>query len=179
MAIIQQHLLHPIGESFVLTFANTVNGREQHSGDFDIDDSGNIYVCIADNEEANALKIGSDGNIIWRKRITDEDDSSRSTAIAVDKSSGDVYFIGKTYANLQYFTVGYQLMIGKYNSSGVRQWLKIFGDGYQRRAWSSIDDCLEPMWKAAFIPKASKYLRTTAAKASLTSNNFLNLFTII
>ena len=34
--------------------------------------------------------------------------------------------------------------------------LTIFGDGYQRRAWSSIDDCLEPMWKAAFIPKASK-----------------------
>ena len=131
MAIIQQHLLHPIGESFVLTFANTVNGRDQHSGYFDIDDSGNIYVCIADNEEANALKISSDGNIIWRKRITDEDDSSRSTAIAVDKSSGDVYFIGKTYANLQYFSVGYQLMIGKYNSSGVRQWLKIFGDGYQ------------------------------------------------
>ena len=34
--------------------------------------------------------------------------------------------------------------------------LTIFGDGSQRRAWSSIDDCLEPMWKAAFIPKASK-----------------------
>ncbi len=131
MAIIQQHILHPIGESFVLTFANTVNGREQHSGYFDLDDNGNIYVCVADNDEANVLKISSDGNIIWKKRITDEDDSSRSVSIAVDKSSGDVYFVGKTYANLQYFSVGYQLMFGKYNSSGARQWLKIFGDGYQ------------------------------------------------
>ena len=34
--------------------------------------------------------------------------------------------------------------------------LTIFGDGNQRRAWSCIDDCLEPMWKAAFIPRASK-----------------------
>ena len=131
MAIIQQHILHPIGESFVLTFANTVNGKEMHSGEFDVDNNGNIYVCIADNDEANVLKISSDGNIIWRKRITDEDDSAGTQAVAVDKSSGDVYLVAKTYANLQYFTVGYQLMIGKYNSSGVRQWLKIYGDGYQ------------------------------------------------
>ena len=34
--------------------------------------------------------------------------------------------------------------------------LTIFGDGNQKRAWSCIDDCLEPMWKSAFIPKASK-----------------------
>ena len=34
--------------------------------------------------------------------------------------------------------------------------LTIFGDGEQKRAWSCIDDCLEPFWKAAFIPEASK-----------------------
>ncbi len=34
--------------------------------------------------------------------------------------------------------------------------LTIFGDGSQKRAWSSVDDCLEPIWKAGFIPKASK-----------------------
>jgi UDP-glucose 4-epimerase len=34
--------------------------------------------------------------------------------------------------------------------------LTIFGDGEQKRAWSYIDDCLEPLLKAAFLPEASK-----------------------
>ena len=34
--------------------------------------------------------------------------------------------------------------------------MTIFGDGEQKRAWSYIDDALEPLWKAAMIPEASK-----------------------
>jgi UDP-glucose 4-epimerase len=34
--------------------------------------------------------------------------------------------------------------------------LTIFGDGEQKRAFSYIDNCLEPMWLAAISPKASK-----------------------
>jgi UDP-glucose 4-epimerase len=34
----------------------------------------------------------------------------------------------------------------------------IFGDGNQTRAFSFIDDCLEPLWKAATIDKASKQI---------------------
>ena len=90
MAIVQQHLLHPIGESFVLTFANTTNGKSIYAGNYDVDDEGNIYVCCHDADEANILKISSDGNIIWRKRITDEDNSAITSSIAVDQSSGDV-----------------------------------------------------------------------------------------
>ena len=33
--------------------------------------------------------------------------------------------------------------------------LTIYGDGEQTRAFSYIDDCLEPMWKAAILPEAS------------------------
>ena len=36
MAIIQQHLLHPIGKSFVLTFANTTNGKRFRRENFRI-----------------------------------------------------------------------------------------------------------------------------------------------
>lgn len=32
----------------------------------------------------------------------------------------------------------------------------IFGDGSQKRAFSYVDDCLAPLWKAAIEPKASK-----------------------
>ena len=34
--------------------------------------------------------------------------------------------------------------------------MTIFGDGEQKRAFSFIDDCLEPLWKAAVKPETSK-----------------------
>ena len=34
--------------------------------------------------------------------------------------------------------------------------MTIFGDGEQKRAFSFIDDCLEPLWKAGVDPRASK-----------------------
>jgi UDP-glucose 4-epimerase len=34
--------------------------------------------------------------------------------------------------------------------------MTIFGDGEQKRAFSFIDDCLEPLWNAGVNPKASK-----------------------
>lgn len=36
--------------------------------------------------------------------------------------------------------------------------MTIFGDGEQRRAFSFVDDCLEPLWKAAVDPRASKQI---------------------
>ena len=36
--------------------------------------------------------------------------------------------------------------------------MTIFGDGEQKRAFSFIDDCLEPLWKAAIDTRASKQI---------------------
>ncbi|NCI48048.1 NAD-dependent epimerase/dehydratase family protein [Sediminibacterium soli] len=36
--------------------------------------------------------------------------------------------------------------------------LTIFGDGSQKRAFSYVDDCLEPLWKAAVSEKASRQI---------------------
>jgi UDP-glucose 4-epimerase len=36
--------------------------------------------------------------------------------------------------------------------------ITIFGDGTQKRAFSYIDDSLEPLWKAAIVPQASKQI---------------------
>jgi UDP-glucose 4-epimerase len=36
--------------------------------------------------------------------------------------------------------------------------ITIFGDGTQRRAFSYIDDSLEPLWRAGFIPEASQQI---------------------
>jgi UDP-glucose 4-epimerase len=36
--------------------------------------------------------------------------------------------------------------------------MTIFGDGSQTRAFSYIDDSLEPLWKSSFLPEASKQI---------------------
>lgn len=36
--------------------------------------------------------------------------------------------------------------------------LTIYGNGEQKRAFSYIDDCLEPFWRAAVLPEASKQI---------------------
>lgn len=133
MAIVQQHILSPTSESFVLSFANTTNNKNLYSESVDVDDDGNIYVVMWDFDEANILKIKPDGTTAWKKRITDVRDSNRFSAVKVDESSGDVYCVGITYGNIPsgapyYVGLQYQCLVAKYNSSGVRQWAKILGD---------------------------------------------------
>jgi UDP-glucose 4-epimerase len=48
--------------------------------------------------------------------------------------------------------------------------MTIFGDGLQKRAFSYIDDCLEPLWKAAMDPRASKQIINVGGKEEVTIN---------
>ena len=129
MAIVQQHILSPTSESFVLSFANTTNNKNLYSQSVDVDNDGNIYAVMWDFDEANILKIKPDGTTAWKKRITDVRDSNRFSAVKVDESSGDVYCVGITYGNITSSShLQYQCLIAKYNSSGARQWAKILGD---------------------------------------------------
>ena len=128
MAIVQQHILSPTAESFVLTFDNP-NSNNLYITNVDVDSSGNIYAVMWDFDEANVIKLSQDGTIAWKKRITDVRDSNKWDSVRVDESSGDVYCVGSTYGNItsnQHLQL--QLLVAKYNSSGVRQWAKIFGD---------------------------------------------------
>ena len=49
--------------------------------------------------------------------------------------------------------------------------LTIFGDGKQKRAWSCIDDCLLPFWKAAVDDRASKQIINVGGLRECTINN--------
>ena len=129
MAIVQQYILSPLSESFVLSFANTTQNKNLYAQSVDVDKFGNIYVVMWDFDEANVLKIEPSGAIVWRKRITDVRDSNRFSAVKVDEASGDVYCVGITYGNITSNShLQYQCLIAKYNSSGARQWAKILGD---------------------------------------------------
>ena len=92
MAIVQQHILSPTAESFVLTFDNT-NSNNLYISNVDVDSSGNIYAVMWDFDEANVIKLGQDGTIAWKKRITDVRDSNKWDSVRVDESSGDVYCV--------------------------------------------------------------------------------------
>jgi UDP-glucose 4-epimerase len=48
--------------------------------------------------------------------------------------------------------------------------MTIFGDGMQKRAFSFIDDCLEPLWKAAVDPRASKEIINLGSSIFYTIN---------
>lgn len=49
--------------------------------------------------------------------------------------------------------------------------MTIFGDGEQKRAFSYIDDILEPLWNAALIPEASKEIINLGGVEEWTINN--------
>lgn len=48
--------------------------------------------------------------------------------------------------------------------------MTIFGDGNQKRSFSFIDDCLEPLWKAAVDPRASKEIINVGSSIFYTIN---------
>lgn len=48
--------------------------------------------------------------------------------------------------------------------------LLIYGDGEQTRAFSYIDDCLQPFWNAAVLPEASKQIVNVGGKIGYTIN---------
>ena len=53
--------------------------------------------------------------------------------------------------------------------------LTIYGDGKQTRAFSYIDDCLEPMWNAAVLESASKEIVNLGGTISFSINNAMEI----
>jgi len=54
--------------------------------------------------------------------------------------------------------------------------MTIFGDGMQKRAFSFIDDCLEPLWRAAVEPRASKQIINLGSSIFYTINEANTIF---
>ena len=61
------------------------------------------------------------------------------------------------YGNKQNIWDKYRNVLGIWMNQHINDLpMSIFGDGEQKRAFSFIDDCLEPLWKAAVDKRASK-----------------------
>lgn len=79
---------------------------------FSIDTFGNIYTIT----DTTMIKKNSSGNQLWKTTYSD----GNPRYIAIDKS-GNVYVIASGYIGFS-FDTDYELV--KYNSSGVKQWMK-------------------------------------------------------
>ena len=128
MAIIQQMLLTGNVEAKILTWAENYD-IALYGGRVDVDDDENIYFASNSADNAFVSKLDKAGNLLWSRGINDIRDSNQWTGVAVNNSNGDVYCCGITYGDIpQYWSLQYQFLLAKYNSSGVRQWAKIIGD---------------------------------------------------
>lgn len=93
------------------------------TGAISIDSSDNIYVCGETNQYGEGgtdllvMKLDSSANIIWQKTLGTAGTEGSFGGIAVD-SGGNVIVSGY---NLD------DVLIAKYNSSGVLQWQRKFG----------------------------------------------------
>ena len=130
MAIIQQMLLTGNVEAKIFTWAENYD-IALWGGRVDVDDDENIYFASNSADNAFVSKLDKAGNLLWSRGINDIRDSNQWTGVAVNNSNGDVYCVGITYGDFpQYSSLSYQVLLAKYNSSGVRQWAKILGDQF-------------------------------------------------
>jgi UDP-glucose 4-epimerase len=75
------------------------------------------------------------------------------------------------YGNKQNIWDKYRNVLGIWMNQHMNDLpMSIFGDGEQKRAFSFIDDCLEPLWKAAIDKKASKEIINLGSSVFYTIN---------
>ena len=103
-----------------------VNPGDYFAGtDLVVDNSGNVFAClyysISGDDQQLILKLDNTGAIQWQKSLSGGNDGYPQ-GITLD-STGSVIISGQIYDNI---TTANNLLVAKYNSSGVLQWQKEF-----------------------------------------------------
>jgi len=108
---------------FQKLISQTSGTGSQIANDIVLDSSGNIYLCgNEDNQYIQTVKLDSTGTVLWDKRLGKSSGQNYGQGIAID-ASGNLFVVGYTGD-----TSPANLVILKYNNSGVLQWQRILGD---------------------------------------------------
>jgi uncharacterized delta-60 repeat protein len=115
----------------------------QISNGIALDSSGNLYITglvssvdYAYQNHLTLLKYNSSGTLQWQRTLGTVDDVAKGLAVVTD-SSGGVYVVGETEND---DTNDENILVAKYNASGVLQWQRQIDAGsYDRGIGVTLD----------------------------------------
>lgn len=129
-------LLVSYDSSGSLRFQKTLGGSQADEFySIAIDSTDNVYVAGISNStgfgfrDALIAKYDTNGNLVW-DRVLAGSGGDVASGIAID-SNDDIYFAGQTLSD---GAGGDDVLIAKYDSDGVIQWQRTFGDADDQAA---------------------------------------------
>lgn len=145
-----------------LRFQKTLGGTQADEFySIAIDSSDNIYIAGISNStgfgfrDALIAKYDTSGDLVW-SRVLAGTGGDVAAGIAID-SNDDIYFAGQTLSG---GAGGDDVLIAKYNSSGVIQWQRTLGDADDQGATSIAIDGSDNIYLAGLTeaPVGSNFL---------------------
>ena len=134
---------------------------EVAGGYIGIDGSGNVYGTATSNtlgagggNSIMVFKYDTNGVLQWQRRLNNTSNDAANAA-AVD-SSGNLYITGTTNPGAE---GAYDILVAKYNSSGVLQWQRNLGETSVENAYAVASDS-----------SGNVYISGNYYKAGVTSN---------
>ena len=132
------------GTGVTVEFSDNIHVSGQSNGGLD----GNINSL---NDGIFLVKYNSSGNKLWTKQLGNSD-TDIGMGVIVD-SSDNIYVTGIASGGLDRNTSsgGEDIVLMKYNSSGIKQWRKQLGSSSSDFAWDVTVDSSDNIYVTGFI----------------------------
>jgi hypothetical protein len=127
--------------SGVIQWQRALGGANIQFYNATVDSNDNVYVVGRSDNDALIAKYNSSGIIQWQRELTGV--STESFRDVTVDAADNVYAVGSTFSQ---GAGGYDLLIAKYNSSGVIQWQRTLGGANTENAGEVVVDSLNNVY---------------------------------